>query len=201
MICPCCETEQKRFDSYRGRANAVCPECGALERHRLLWLYLEREVKIQEKRLRILHCSPMNILCQRMREIENLYYVPINLVGSSPDIDLVEIPFTDNFFDIVIVSHVLEHIEDDRKALEEIFRILRPRGCAILLVPMSGLTTKVPEPTEDRCKLKPGTLRIYGNDFKERTEKAGFGVELFDTSHYGVEYGLAPSDHLWLATK
>lgn len=200
MICPCCETDQKQFDTYRGRINAACPVCGALERHRLIWLYLEQEMAIYDNELRILHCSPQETLRRKLREIENLYYVPINIFGRLLNIDLVEVPFRDSFFDVVIASHVLEHIGDDKRALGEIFRVLKSDGNAILLVPMRGEQTR--DIQEGEHGVSSGTLRIYGEDFGKQLEEIGFtDIEVIGHERYSPKYGLHIRDKIYIGRK
>lgn len=199
MICPCCNSEHERFNTHRGRLNAACPACDSFERHRLMWLYLKFRTNIFIDRLnglRVLHCSPKPILMKSLQAMEYLYYVPINLDYQSVDIDLQMMPFEDEFFDLVLCSHVLEHVEDDEKALNEIFRILKSGGHAILLVPMWG------EQTKEHEKDKIGHLRIYGTDFVDKVKRSGFTVTIIDSSDFDVaKYGLLPNDKIYCASK
>jgi len=102
-------------------------------------------------------------------------------------IDIKDINFEDNFFDVIICNHVLEHIVDDRKAMCELFRVLKPGGEAILQVPISKYNKKTFEDfsiilPEEREKYfgQKDHVRIYGKDYKNRLERIGFKVELYD---------------------
>lgn len=200
MICPCCNNEYQQFGVYRGRTNAICPACGSLERHRLIWLYLKQHTNFFVANLNVLHCSPMPILFKKFAGLENLHYIPINVELGKFDIDVQSLPFTTDFFDIIIASHILEHVKDDKMALGEIFRTLKPGGYAILLVPISGKQTRIVQDGANE-DITQDHLRIYGTDFKNKLEELGFIVTIIDYSYYDIKYGLALDDYIFVATK
>jgi len=126
--CPCCDSHFRRFISYR--RNGMCPRCDSLDRHRLLWLYLHNCTDIFCARLRVLHFAPEAIIQKKLRAFPNLEYTSADL--DSPlamvSLDITNIPYAENTFDVVLCSHVLEHIPDDCKAMSELYRILKPGG-------------------------------------------------------------------------
>jgi SAM-dependent methyltransferase len=183
--CPCCEGAFSRFLPHRGRPHAKCPGCGSLERHRVLWLFLQRETDVLERPGALLHIAPEYSLQRRLAAVEGLRYVSGDL--DSPlaelEIDLMEIPFEADSFDFLICNHVLEHVEDDRRAMAEVHRVLKPGGWAILMCPVDGRrATTLEEPTAvtpaERHRLygQSDHLRLYGRDYADRLAEAGFSV-------------------------
>ena len=199
MICPICNSKYEQFNTIRNRINALCPNCGSRERHRLIWLYLTQKTNFLRDKLRVLHCSPTTCLSDRFRKLKNIEYISINTNPDSLDIDLQKTSFCSNLFDVVIVSHVLEHIKDDNRALCEIFRILKSGGNALLLVPIRGERTEIIK--EGTKNVTIGTIRTYGTDFKNQIERVGFEVKVIDGFNYGSEYGLCPDDFIYVAIK
>ena len=132
-VCPLCGVRRRRFLPYgyvTPREDALCPRCLALERHRLLWLYLERETRLAEERPRLLHVAPEAALMRRFRRLYGDVpdrYVTADLESPLADLhfDIQHIPLADASFDAVICNHIMEHVEDDRQAMRELYRILR----------------------------------------------------------------------------
>ena len=186
--CPVCNRHFKRFMPYgytNVRDNVLCPRCLSLERHRLLWLYLKNRRAFFKNRLKVLHIAPEQCFYKKFRKLKNLDYTTADLESPLADIklDVQRIPLPDNEFDMVICNHVLEHVEDDFKAMHEILRILKPDGTAILQVPMimeRKNTYEDPLITDPAERLKhfyqKDHFRIYGADFPERAKKAGFRI-------------------------
>ncbi len=184
--CPVCESRFKRFLPYgynRVRENVLCPKCFSLERHRLLWLYLKEKTGFFHKNLRVLHVAPEQCFLSKFRKQQNLDYTTADLESPLADIkmDIQATPFNDNEFDFVICNHVLEHVKDDHKALQEILRILKPGGMAILQVPMDmnmastyeDHTITSPKKREIHFRQKDH-FRLYGADYPDRIKAAGF---------------------------
>ena len=185
--CPVCGGEFRAFEPYHGREGARCPRCLALERHRLLWLYLERETPYLTERAACLHVAPEPALQERLRQLPLLDYVSADLNPGWPaDLvaDVTDLPFDVASFDLVICNHVLEHVPDDSGAISEIHRVLRPGGRALMLHPIEA---ERPETFEDesatsgreRKRLfgQRDHVRIYGGDFYARLAQGGFEVE------------------------
>lgn len=187
FFCPICDQGYKKFlpGPYNRDINAKCPGCGSLERHRLLWLYLSKKIKIKEQKISLLNIAPDYAIQNKLRELSNINYFSIDL--NSPlamrKADLTNLPFDENTFDAVLCYHVLEHIEDDRKAISEIYRVLKPGGWSILQTPfdkklkttIEDISVKSPE---DRKKIygQEDHVGIYGLDYINRLESTGFKV-------------------------
>src|SRR5688572_6597966 len=140
IYCPVCETEAEEFLPYGNpqRKNAVCPTCRSGERHRLIWLYFQAETDLFiPPKKRMLHVAPEPMLSKKFRAAENIDYLSADLHPERGDVqmDLTAIDMPDESFDVIYCSHVLEHIPDDHAAMSELWRILRPNGWAIIVVP------------------------------------------------------------------
>ena len=191
--CPICGKQVREFLPYGygvSRRDALCPRCLALERHRLLWLYIERETDLLKGYPTLLHIAPEVAL---KRQFERHYgkehaesYLTADLESplAKMHFDVQDIPLEDESIDVVICNHILEHVEDDRKALRELHRILRPGGWGVVLVPQDyeRETTfeddSITSP-EERARVfgQYDHRRIYGRDYAERVRECGFEVE------------------------
>lgn len=186
--CPICGGKFRKFLPYgnKGADNRLCPKCLSLERHRLLWLYLNHKTNFFSAPLKVLHVAPEQSFIKRFKKIKNLNYTTGDLFSPIADVkmDICNIPFDKNTFDVFICNHVLEHINDEPKALSEIIRVLKPGGWAILQVPInSKLESTFEDPTitsqKDREKYfgQYDHVRFHGLDYPKRLEKAGFVVK------------------------
>ena len=171
-----------------GLRKALCPVCESSDRTRLLHLFIKSQTTLYSGRFKVLHMAPEPVLSKELRKNKKLDYLTadINPEHVMEQMDLTHIQKPDNTFDTVIANHVLEHIPDDRKAMTEILRVLKPGGMALLQVPLS----KIMESTfEDFTVVEPAKreavfgqsdhVRIYGQDYPERLRKAGFKVEIY----------------------
>lgn len=184
-VCPICHRSARRYlpVGVVPRPNAVCPWCGSLERHRLAWLYLEREVDLPLDGGRMLHVAPEPGMAAALERKGVSGVVTLDLQPGVVDVacDLTALSFPVAAFDLVYCSHVLEHIPDDRAAMREMHRILRPGGTLLVQVPTRGEQTY-----EDFGIVTPeGRLaafgqhdhvRYYGADIANRLGEAGFAV-------------------------
>jgi len=182
----------KRFLPYgyeSPRENVLSPSTLSLERHRLLWLYLKGETDFFTKKHKVLHFAPEQAFYKRFRALENLNYTTTDLDSPLADIkaDICDLPFADNSFDIIFCNHVLEHIPDDTKAMEEIYRILKPNGWAVLQIPqdLKRATTFEDNTITDRKERAKifgqyDHVRIYGRDYFTKLREIGFHVEEVD---------------------
>ena len=204
-------------DSVHSRPNALCPRCLSLERHRLLWLYLQRETDLLTAYPRILHIAPEVCLMRKLRKHYDGHpglYLTADLESPLADMhfDVQHIPLEDDFTDVVICNHILEHVEDDRQALRELHRILKPGGWGIVLSPMDSSRK---ETFEDDTITDPAERthvfgqydhrRIYGRDYADRLRSAGFEVADIDFAASLTEaerrlYAL-PDDHIYVVYK
>ena len=120
------------------RQNALCPGTLSLERHRLLWLYLDRKTTFLTDSIRVLHIAPEQVFYKKFKSFSHWDYTTSDLHSPLADVkaDICALPFEDNSYDFILCNHVLEHIPNDLKAMEELYRVLKPGGTAILQVPL-----------------------------------------------------------------
>lgn len=217
FYCPCCKRGSRKFLPFgvKPRTNAQCPRCGSLERHRLLQLYLEEKTNFFKDKLKVLDIAPTSILQQKWKVLPNIDYVSADILSplAMLKIDITDIPIRDNQFDCIFCYHVLEHVADDRKAMRELFRILKPSGWAIIQSPVDfnrDTTFEDPNiilPTERECFFgQKDHVRAYGKDYRERLEIAGFTVKV-DNFVEGLgdllikKYGLMKEQKIYFCTK
>ena len=194
---------------HPARWAARCLSCGSRERHRLqhLWVTEGGGDKLAGKR--ILHFAPEKVVMRRMAG--NPLYETADLMqtGVTHTLDITAIPFPDGTYDVVMANHVLEHIPDDRKAMSELFRILKPGGFGILSVPINPSRTTTYENPAIVGKSERWAhfsahdhLRYYGTDFADRLAGVGFRVEIFRMSPEDeVRYGLLRDEWMYIAHK
>ena len=191
--CPICEGHFRTFLPYgytnNNSDNRLCPRCLSLERHRLIWLYLQKESKLFTEPMKMLHIAPEQSFYKRFKKIKSLTYHTGDLESPIADFhfDIHQIPFDDNTYDFVMCNHVLEHVEDEFKATSEIYRVLKPGGWAILQVPINPnleVTYEDASITEPKEREKHfgqyDHVRWHGKDYAKRLEKSGFKVEELD---------------------
>ena len=188
LYCPVCDTHLQRLlpTGNPVRENAECPICLSRERHRLLWLYVrDRTDLLDGKPKRLLHVAPEMGLGRRFQQVPNVDYLSGDLSASNAMVkmDVTDIQYPENSFDVIFCSHVLEHVPDDRKAMGELYRVLKPGGLAILQVPILQKTTfEDPSVTSEAERLRvfgqEDHVRIYGEDYVDRLEEAGFNVTI-----------------------
>lgn len=169
------------------RENALSPGTLSLERHRQMWLYLQNETDFFTKNYKILHIAPEQEFFRKFRKMKNLDYTSADLYSPLVDIkaDILDLPFKDESFDIVFCNHVLEHIEDDTKAMRELYRVMRKGGWGIIQVPLKNSLEKtfedfsIREPKERQKHFgQYDHVRWYGMDYFERLQKVGFEVDV-----------------------
>ncbi len=175
----------------RQRENALAPASLSLERHRLLWLYLKEETDFFTAPHKMLHVAPEQCFYGRFRKMDNLDYLTSDLDSPIADVkmDIHNIQYPDNTFDVILCNHVLEHVTIDIKCMSELCRVLSPGGIAIMQVPVDTnleITDEDPdlEDPEER-KRRFGQydhVRLHGRDYPERLRKAGFRVTPVDYS-------------------
>lgn len=191
----------KSFKSFlpygygKQRENALSPSTLSLERHRLLWLYLKNETAFFSKdtetssALKVLHFAPEQAFYKRFKAMKNLDYVTTDLNSPLADVkaDICNLPFSDNEFDMIFCNHVLEHIPDDTKAMQELYRVLKSGGMGIFQIPqdLSRETTFEDDSITDkkeRAKIfgQYDHVRVYGLDYFDKLRNIGFKVDEVD---------------------
>ena len=168
------------------RENALSPGTLSLERHRQMWLYLQSETDFFTKNYKVLHIAPEQEFLRKFKKMKNLDYTSADLFSPIVDVkaDILDLPFADESFDVVICNHVLEHIEDDRKAMSELYRVMKKGGWGILQVPMKNSLEKTYEDfsiTDPKERQKHfgqyDHVRWYGMDYFDRLKSVGFDAE------------------------
>ncbi len=212
--CPVCGAGLRRLLPYgyvTPRENALCPNCLALERHRLLWLYLRRETDFFARPHRTLHIAPEACFLKRFEKMfarmgAAQHYVTADLESPLAQVkmDVQQIPFPDASFEVIFCNHILEHVIDDRLAMREMYRVMRPGGWGILLSPVDPQLEKtfeddtVTDPAErTRIFGQYDHRRNYGRDYADRLRESGFRVEELDyaarfTPEEAARYALRP---------
>jgi SAM-dependent methyltransferase len=186
VTCPVCNKSFKKFLPYgriHPRENALCPNCLSLERHRLIWLYLKEKTSFFNGPLHVLHIAPEACFINRFEKIHSDHYITADIESplAKVKMDIHQIPFEQNTFDVVLCNHVLEHVSDDIKAMSEIQRVLKPGGFAILQIPffypVPDITFEDHSITDKREREKTfgqdDHVRKYGRDYPQRIKQAG----------------------------
>ena len=172
------------------RENVLSPSTLSLERHRLLWLWLKRETDFFTKSSTVLHFAPEQAFYNRFREMSNLNYTTTDLNSPLADVkaDICNLPFESDTYDVIFCNHVLEHIPDDLKAMQELYRVLKPDGMAILQIPQDLSRAETFEDNtitdrDERAKIfgQYDHVRVYGRDYFDKLRAVGFKV-------YEVDY-------------
>jgi SAM-dependent methyltransferase len=182
----------RRFLPYgyaKVRENVLAPGTLSLERHRLFWLYLKNETTFFSAPLRVLHFAPEQAFVQKFKKQKNLTYTTTDLNSPIADVkaDICDLPFKDNSFDFIICNHVLEHIPDDTKAMQELYRVLAPSGTAVVQVPYDAKreitfedNTITDQSERTRIFGQYDHLRVYGMDYFKKLSSIGFDVNALD---------------------
>jgi SAM-dependent methyltransferase len=186
VTCPVCQTSFRKFLPYgrlRPRPNALCPNCLSLERHRLIWLYLQKRSAFFQKPQSVLHIAPEACFIARFEKIHRNLYITADLESplAKVKVDVQKMPFADGTFDFVLCNHVLEHVDDDIASMKEIARVLKPGGFAIMQVPffhpVPENTISDPTITDPRTREKmfgqDDHVRRYGKDYPLRIQQSG----------------------------
>ena len=215
--CPICGHRDRDYATFNGRPKASCRGCDAKERHRLLWVWLTRSGILDGEVKTIRHFAPERGIAKKLRALPGVDYRSADLLPGKADeqADVTDIPWPDGSIDMLICSHVLEHVPDDRRAMRELFRVLAPGGYALLEVPIiTDVTFEDPSITDPEERLRVyghrGHVRSYGQDYYDRLREAGFTVEQHDVrklvtdedrERYGlwtyVDFAKPDDDLLW----
>ena len=217
--CPICRYRGFFLSSgLQNRPEAMCPQCGSVERHRLLYLAITQHERCMLAGKNVLHFAPERCIEGFARRAAKSYFTTDLSTGNEAlDIthnvdfatDMTNIGLSNNALDVIICNHVLDQVSDDTAALKELFRIIRPHGVAIITVQVVDgweKTFEDPSIQSDLDRLKyydhQSRVRYYGRDFVTRMESAGFVTEIFQP-HFSTysEYGLIAGDKIFIGHK
>ena len=173
------------YGRLKSRENALAPDSMSLERHRLMWLFLKERTNFFNSNLKFLHIAPEYCFIKIFKNMKNLDYTTGDLISPWADVkmDVHNIPFAENTFDVVICNHVLEHVDDSDVVMKEFYRVMKPGGWGIFQVPidLESKTTKedksIIDPKErERLYWQSDHLRLFGLDYPDKLRNAGFKV-------------------------
>jgi len=213
--------DEKSFRTFlpygygKQRPNVLSPSTLSLERHRLLWLYLKNETDFFAENLKVLHFAPEQCFLNRFKELKNLDYTTTDLLSPIADVkaDICDLPFEDNSYDVILCNHVLEHITNDTKAMQELYRVMKPRGYGVFQIPqdLNRAETFEDDTITDRTERAKifgqyDHVRVYGRDYFDKLRAIGFKVEEVDyTAQFSNEavdkYRLAKGEIIPLVYK
>jgi len=186
--CNCCQRSFRELLPKASRQNAECPYCGSLERTRLLLYYLQNETSVMQQKLKVLHFAPEPALYKTLSH-QNPNYIDgdIHPAYANHIVDITDIPFGKDHFDLIICSHVLAHVPEERKAIQELVRVLAPTGKANILTYINAAEAdtidhdwiNTPELRKEYYG-EPDCLRWHGRNFKKVLAREGFKVKQID---------------------
>ena len=219
VTCPICSKSYRKFLPYgriNPRPNALCPNCLSLERHRLMWLYLQQRTNFFAGKRAVLHIAPEACFIKRFEKLHRDTYITADIESplAKVKMDIHHIPFKENTFDAVLCNHVLEHVDNDIVAMKEICRVLKPGAFAILQIPffapVPDKTFSDPSITDAGVREKifgqDDHVRRYGKDYPQRIEQAGLKAVEDDfvntlTEEQRRRYGLVKGEIIYRAEK
>ncbi len=200
-----------------GIRNGGCAKCSSIDRDRLLYAYFKNELKIfkNNEAYSILHFAPEKMLSEEFLKYRYKDYICTDKFmkgyeypSYTINMDILDIQFPKDHFDLIICNHVLEHIEDDLTAMNQLLKVLKPNGIAVLQVPISKKLKKTYEDwniktDKDREKHfgQYDHVRIYGQDYREILEDVGFKVNRINISEKYKRYGVNPKEDLFICSK
>ncbi|MFM2228749.1 MAG: hypothetical protein RL607_7 [Bacteroidota bacterium] len=169
------------------RNNVLSPSTLSLERHRLLWIYLQRETDFftATAKKKVLHFAPEQEFYKRFKKQTNIDYTTTDLLSPLADVkaDICNLPFEDNTYDIIFCNHVLEHIPNDTKAMQELYRVMKPGGMGIFQIPqdlnraVTFTDDSITDPKERATIFgQYDHVRVYGRDYFDKLRQIGFTV-------------------------
>jgi hypothetical protein len=195
-----------------------CPHCGASDRDRLFACYLNEKISWFHKadKIHLLDIAPSKPLNHFIDKIGNIIHHTADLYLEDVDfvVDITNMPkIASKSYDMLICSHVLEHVNDDKRAFAELYRVLKPRGWGIIMVPINLKIRQIDEDPEvidisERWRRfgQDDHVRLYSkSSFVERLETAGFIVKQLGVDYFGEpafnKYGITNKSVLYIAEK
>ncbi|MCU0429491.1 MAG: class I SAM-dependent methyltransferase [Cytophagaceae bacterium] len=207
--CPVCEKGNRRWTALKASGDLLCPHCGSLSRDRRLWQLLQ-EAPLADG-ASVLDFSPSRSLFRKLSSWKAIRYEASDLSGNflaHHQFDITQIPVEDNSYDVILCYHILEHIENDLQAMQELCRVLRPGGLIFIQTPFAESCYENPAITSEAERLvhfgQEDHVRIYSIDeLRKRLESCDFEVQVnrFLSSDKTLYYGLSHSETVLIATK
>lgn len=186
-----------------GKRKHVCPNCSSSDRLRLIYTYLEHFTRYTsgENEIKVLHIAPERLLKEIFEENLKTEYYPcdkFNYGGDILEADITDLSFENNFFDLIICNHVLEHVIDDIKAMNEFYRVMKKGGNAILQIPYSNtIKESIEDPqftTKKEREINFGQedhVRIYSRkNYIDKLKSVGFTVNQINP--YTIKWPVSP---------
>lgn len=202
-FCPICN-KYLEFEPFgpSKRKRAQCPICKSLERHRLIYLLFQKEFKelLNEKSIKLLHFAPEEVFYNYFKNQDNIDYYPVDInpelfesknIQIREKVNMENIPYDDNEFDFIYNGHVLQCVNDDTKAIKELYRVLKPEGICVILVPINKSSDETLEKDEyDTPELRK---KYYGDKYHMRY----YSIDLIDKlEHYGFDVEIATDEEI-----
>jgi SAM-dependent methyltransferase len=220
VYCVCCGSKFRSFAPFgvHKLPNRMCLECDSLERDRLMWMYLDRKTDLYKKPVKLLHVAPERIFFKKFKSTLTIEYYPVDKFpepypAGTKYLDLLDNSLPHESFDVIICNHVFQYIEEDGRAIQAVYNLLKPDGWAILQVPIDwnltatyeDFTITDPAQREKIFGLREH-VRWYGKDYGERLEGVGFSVKQDNfiaefTPEELTHFGLWKGQPIWYCTK
>ncbi len=193
-VCPVCNTKIRLYLPVLNNEGSAfvrdvsCPVCDSYNRHRAYAFKMKEMLPYKKEEIKVLHFAPEKCFYQLFNNMENVDYYPVDIDSSKKEIrdvvDITDIPYEDNMFDFIMCTHVLEHVEDDNKAMKELYRVLKKGGNALINVPINdAYEHSFENPEYDTPELREkyygcwDHLRWYGRDYADLLRGVGFDVD------------------------
>lgn len=191
----------------------LCPHCGSSDRDRLYKYYIDKFEHFT-KNTKILDFAPPKLMENYLRSITDNYRSADLLIDTFDDkVDITKMQYKDDTFDFFICSHVLEHVDDDRKALAELYRVLKPGKHGILMTPIinkNGVQDEDSSVSDEserwRRFAQDDHVRLYERSvFLQRVKNAGFDVTVYGSAKLGrinlLRHGISLKSQLYIVSK
>ncbi len=220
FYCPCCDGNFRAMQPYKGSfyirgvlvdaytKNAICPNCGSHMRYRFILEFLKKHTDIVTRKIKLLHVAPEKQMSDFFKKQKNIEYfagdIDPSRYANAVELDMTNIHFPADSFDVIVCSHVLEHIQKDEQAIREMYRVTKTGGWAVVVVPIYD------EDFEDTCLDYVGREKMYGiGDHKRlnsaarlrlKLNNAGFNVRVYSFDDIPGNYVDRTAKSLYVAS-
>jgi len=206
--CNVCHKNLRKF-IVSNHQHKVCPNCGSIDRNRRLWNLLDQGYL--KSNPRILHFSPSRSLYRKFKKLYESSYLSSDMSSdfmADTNMDITSLGSKDSEFDIIICYHILEHVLDDQKAMDELYRVLHENGTCFIQTPFKE--GKIYEDASIVAKVdrldhfgQEDHVRIYSiSGLQKRLEKSGFKVQVASLNEKDDnQFGFSPTEHILICDK